>query len=208
MNRLKDSCGEIMKIRYMIFFLLVFIVAGCSEQPDPAEQNAVPKTKSISEFQNADKIYDAALQGDIATVRSFLDKGFDVNRLDIEKRSLLMLAGFNGHTELCRMLIEKGAEVDVRDSNDRTALMFASTGPFVETVRLLLESGAEPNAVDKNERFTALMHAAAEGQLEVVQVLLEHGADKSVRDVDGDTAESFARQKGHLSVADYIRDYE
>ncbi len=196
-----------MKTRHMVFFLLV-LVAGCSEQPDPAEQNAAPKTKSIPAFQNPDNIYDAALQGDIATVRGFLDEGFDVNRLDIDKRSLLMLAGFNGHTELCRMLIEKGAEVDVRDSNGRTALMFASTGPFVETVRLLLESGADPKAVDQSERFTALMHAAAEGQLGVVQVLLEHGADKSVKDVDGDTAESFARQKGHLSVADYLRDYE
>ena len=119
-----------------------------------------------------------------------------------------MLAGFNGHNELCRLLIEKGAKVDARDFNGRTALMFASTGPFAGTVRYLLASGADPNVVDQGEHFTALMHAAAEGQMEVVGVLLEHGADKSVKDVDGDTAESFARQKGHGSVADYIRDYK
>ena len=135
-------------------------------------------------------------------------KGFDVNQPNPDRQSLLMLAGFNGHTELCRLLIKTGAEVDARDYKGSTALIFASTGPFAETVRLFLEAGADPNAVDRNEHYTALMHAAAEGHLEVVKVLLEHGADKSPKDVDGDTAETFARQNRHFSVADYIRDYE
>jgi len=197
-----------MKILYVLIILFLLITAGCSKQSEQVEQEAGLQPDLSPGIQDTKIVYDAALQGNIRTVQSFLDKGFDVNQSNRDQQSLLMLAGFNGHTELCRLLLEKGAEVDARDFNDRTALMFASTGPFAETVRLLLESGADPKAVDRGEHFTALMHAAAEGQMEVVQVLLEHGADKTVKDVDGDTAESFARQKGHLSVADYLRDYK
>ena len=196
-----------MKILYILIILFFLIMAGCSKQSEQVEQEAGLQPESSPEIQDTKIVYDAALQGNIQTVQSYLDKGFDVNKRDADKRSLPMLAGFNGHTELCRLLLGKGAEIDARDFNGRTALMFASTGPFAETVRFLLESGADPNVVDQGEHFTALMHAAAEGQMEVVQVLLEHGADKTVKDVDGDTAESFARQKGHLSVADYLRDY-
>ncbi len=188
--------------------LLLLIAAGCSGKPQGSGNSTEPPEAPPPSFQNTSMVYEAALQGNIQAVQDYLDKGFDVNRSNQDRQSLLMLAGFNGHTELCRLLIGKGAEVDARDFNGRTALMFASTGPFAETVRLLLESGADPNAVDKNERFTALMHAAAEGQMEVVRILLEHGADKSIRDIDGDTAETFARQKGHLPVANYIRDYK
>jgi len=48
------------------------------------------------------------------------------------------------------------------------------------------------------------MHAAAEGNLEVVKILLEAGSDPALKDVDGDNAASFARQAGHIAVADYL----
>jgi ankyrin repeat protein len=86
----------------------------------------------------------------------------------------------------------------------RTALLYAATGPFPETVRILLDKGAEPNVIDSDEHFTPLMHAAAEGNLDVVKILLEAGSDPSLKDVDGDNAASFARQAGHVQVADYL----
>jgi ankyrin repeat protein len=48
------------------------------------------------------------------------------------------------------------------------------------------------------------MTAAAVGQLEVVHLLLDRGADPSVRDVDGDTAPSFARENGHVEVVELL----
>ena len=87
----------------------------------------------------------------------------------------------------------------------RTALLYASTGPFPETVKILLDKGAKPNIIDSDEHFTPLMHAAAEGNLDVVKILLEYEADLSLTDVDGDDAESFARQAGHIQVAEYLQ---
>jgi ankyrin repeat protein len=52
------------------------------------------------------------------------------------------------------------------------------------------------------------MHAAAEGHLEVVKVLIAYGADRSLKDVDGDDAASFAAQSGHMHVVEYLNSSE
>jgi ankyrin repeat protein len=143
---------------------------------------------------------DAALNGNIETVRQAIEGKVDVNATDDQRRTALMLASFNGHTPVVELLLEASASVDHRDASGRTALMFAATSSNVETVKTLLDAGAEVNAVDSGEGFTALMHAAAEGQVEVVKVLLEHNADPDIRDVDGDTARDFAAQNGHAEV--------
>jgi hypothetical protein len=148
---------------------------------------------------------DAALRegcykGDVAAVRTALSDGADVNARDEAGRVPLMLAAFDGHESVVRLLVEKGAEVNAVDLAGRTALMYSSSGPFPGTVQLLLVNGAEVNLRDRAERFTALMFAAAEGHVKNVELLLIHNADRSLVDVDGDTAADFARKKGHADV--------
>ena len=69
---------------------------------------------------------------------------------------------------------------------------------------MLLEKGAAVDVQGTLEGFTALMTAAAEGQTEVVRLLLEHGADPGLKDKDGDTAASFARENGHTAVVELL----
>jgi len=84
--------------------------------------------------------------------------------------------------------------------------MYASTGDNAGTVQALLKAGAKVNLVDQAERFSPLMFAAAEGQTEVVALLLKAGADKSLTDIDGDTALSFAKQNGHQATVQLLGD--
>jgi ankyrin repeat protein len=105
-----------------------------------------------------------------------------------------------------KLLIDAGADVNAQDSVGTSSLMFAASAPGgTESVKLLLDSGADVNMIDRNEHFSALMWAAAEGQAGNVALLLEHDADPALKDIDGDTAESFAAQKGHTNVVTLLQ---
>jgi ankyrin repeat protein len=151
-------------------------------------------------------LMESAFKGDLESVRRLVASGTEVDAVNAEKSTALMWASFNGHTPVVSFLLESGAKINALDGNGRPALQYASSGPYVETVKLLLDMGAEVNVQGTLEGFTALMTAAAEGQLEVVRLLLERGADPRLLDKDGDTAESFARQKGHAAVETLLKD--
>ncbi len=148
----------------------------------------------------------SAYAGELDEVRRLISQGTAVDSVNAEKHTSLMWASFNGHTAVVGFLLESGANIDAKDKNGRTALMYASSGPYLETVKLLLKKGADVDVQGTLEGFTALMTAAAEGLLEVVRALLEHGADPGLVDKDGDTAESFARLKGHSAVEALLKD--
>ena len=193
----------------LIFFLFVSLLA-CSQNKDDKKvgKKVVESAQSKTNIDDPEKVkalHEAALEGSTDKVKSLLREGVDFDAADEDGHTALMYAAFNGHTEIARILLDLGANTTAIDYAGRTALMYAATGSFPETVKLLIEMKSDPNAVDKEEHFTPLMHAAAEGHLEVVKVLLENGADASMKDIDGDTAESFALQNGHKEVAEYIK---
>ena len=145
-----------------------------------------------------------AFNGNLKAVQEFVTKGTPVDSTIDDKSTALMWSAFNGHTEVVAYLLEHGATVDLKDNNGRTALLYASSGPYPETVGLLLRNGANANTQGKAEGFTALMMAASEGQLEVARVLLLNGADIDIIDRDGDTAKTFAREKGHTAMLELL----
>jgi ankyrin repeat protein len=189
------------------------LLAGCQHAPnsgekrgtDSEEQESATGAPILDPAISGEALLQAALDGNGEEVSRLLAAGTTADATDQEGHTPLMLAAFNGHSSIVLELINHGAEVDRREFLGRTALLYASTGPFPETVKILLDNGAEPNIVDSGEHFSPLMHAAAEGNLDVVKILLEYGADPDLRDVDEDNAENFARQAGHLEVANYLR---
>lgn len=198
---------------YLIFIILILVGPSCKRDkvvttrekenfPEArVEENA--NTRAQNDMQDrmlGQVLREAALNGDISSIRQLTDAGVDINLNDEEGRTPLMFAAFNGHHEIVALLLEKGAFVDMHDSFNRTALLYAATGPFPETVELLLKHDADPNVVDNDEHFTPLMHAAAEGNIQVVRILLEHGARKDLTDIDGDNALSFAQENGHDKI--------
>jgi len=188
-----NACyGGVMRAPLMLSALIwslgVPLTAQSATPLNPAEQ-------ALMEF---------AYFGELEKVKRRVSEGTAVDAADAEAHTPLMWAAFNGHSAVVGYLLEKGAKLSAQDANGRTALMYASSGPFVETVELLLKEGAEVDVQGKLEGFTALMTAAAEGQLEVVRLLLDYGADPELEDKDGDTAQDFARQKGHQEVVEVL----
>jgi ankyrin repeat protein len=182
------------KTVHVITALLVLaFAASAEEQPKPAQ--SIPQQEII----------EAALGGNLAVVEKALAQGYKPDTPDREGRTILMYAAFNGQTNVAERLIAAGVNVNAQDQSGSTALMFAASGPFASTVQLLLDHGAKINTVDTKEHWSALMWAAAEGQVEIVELLLKNGADPSLKEVDGDTAESFAAKNGHTAVVKILK---
>jgi ankyrin repeat protein len=168
--------------------------------------HAAEETKKTTSISPQEAV-EAALDGKVDIIEKALAQGYKPDTRDPENRTLLMYAAFNGQTPVAKKLIEAGADVNAQDKTGTSALMFAASAPNgKDTIQLLFDSGAKIDMIDSNEHFTALMWAAAEGQTANVKLLLKHKADTTLKDVDGDTAESFAAKAGHTAVVKILQE--
>jgi len=127
-------------------------------------------------------IHVAALLGDIAKVKAFIDQGVSV---DAKKggtgETALSFAARAGQKEVAEFLINKGADAS------GGILRRAGSG---EVAELLIANGADVDGRDgKGE---PLRNAAASGRIDVVKVLLANGADTEAKDGNGQTALSIS----------------
>ena len=203
-NRFPGESSNSAKIRIPFLYdgamknLLVLTTLLCAVSSPLAAQNAPPQNTLEMAF------LEMAYNGDLAAVQEFVSKGTPVDSVVENKSTALMWSSYNGHTAVAEYLLEHGATIDLKDDNGRTALLYASSGPYPETVGLLLRNGAEVNVQGQAEGFTPLMMASSEGHTDVVRVLLLNGAKVEMADKDGDTAGSFAREKGHAAVLELL----
>jgi len=190
--------------RHSLLGVFFAALIGCSGPP-PEDSPTEPEVAEAPEA--AKEVMDPATAARVERVRQSLEQGLDVNRADPDGRTAMMMAAFEGYTEVVEVLLDHGADVDQRDSAGRTALMYASSGPFPQTVELLIVSGADVNRTDTTEGWTALMFAAAEGHRPVVEVLLRHGADIGLTDEDGDAAIDHARERGQTNIVGLLESW-
>jgi hypothetical protein len=88
-------------------------------------------------------LYSLSNQGDIASLRVFLDAGISPNLAENSGVTPLMGAAKGNQYEAARMLINAGADVNARATHNRTALGIAKAGRFAKLVELLEDSGAQ-----------------------------------------------------------------
>ena len=127
---------------------------------------------------NLSKLLDAAVvQGNVESVRAFLDHGADPNLYSAKRgESVLHSSIALGHKDVAMVLLEKGADVNAKASDSgRTPLMLAAAKGEAEMVKILLEKGADANISDTSGK-TALELAEETGHTEIVHLLLDVGA--------------------------------
>jgi ankyrin repeat protein len=105
----------------------------------------------------AHALFDAARQGDAATLTRYLDAGVPYTLTTTAGDGLLMLAAYSGHPAIVRDLLARGADADQANDRGQTPLAGAVFKGHTEVARLLVEAGADPDAGVPSARAAAEM---------------------------------------------------
>ena len=63
-------------------------------------------------------------------------RGADIECLDKDKYTPLLIAARRGHTTVVKLLLERGAKLRVRNTQDRTAIFLAAQENSIDTLRV------------------------------------------------------------------------
>lgn len=127
-------------------------------------------------------VADAAMKGDVATVRALLAKGGDVNAAQGDGMTALHWAANRGNADLARLLLRAKASVAaVTRVGAFTPLHVASQAGSAPVVQALLAAGADARALTSHG-VSALHLAGVAGDVGVITALVKAGADVNAKD--------------------------
>lgn len=122
----------------------------------------------------------------LAFLQHFSEGEFDINHLDIKKRTLLHLSASEGDYGVVHGLIKCNIDIDKNDKDGLSAMSLAIKAEQMDCVKILLESGAEVN--EGGGALGSSLHLAAFlVQPWLVRELLKRRADVNLRDCEGNT---------------------
>ncbi|XVJ69966.1 MAG: ankyrin repeat domain-containing protein [Rhizobacter sp.] len=125
----------------------------------------------------------------------------DVNALNNNDESPLMMAAMKGQVQWCMQLLDKGAVVN---KTGWTPLHYAASGSEHQVVALLLDKGAAIDAPSPNGS-TPIMMAALYGSEASVNLLVTRGADLKRKNDLGLTVSDFAARGGRDKLAAQLK---
>ena len=148
-------------------------------------------------------IADAAERMDEATIRSLLQRGFDVNAAQVDGMTGLHWAAYYDDLKMVTLLLRAGSDVTVANRYEVTPLSLSCTNGNAAIIKVLLNAGADPNAALRGGE-TPLMTAARTGRVEAVRALLASGAQVEAKERGGQTAFMWAAAEGHADVVEAL----
>jgi ankyrin repeat protein len=145
-------------------------------------------------------LIDAVRSGDLAAVRTLLQKRVDVNARQGDGATALHWATYTENRELVELLVAAGANVNAANDLGITPLYLAAAAGNAALVNTLLKKGAAHDAASETG-VTPLMEAARAGSVEAVRALLAKGAAVNAQERDrSQTALMWAVSRRHAEV--------
>ena len=142
-------------------------------------------------------LLEAARKGDLATVKTLVEKGAAVETATSYGQTPLYLAAMNGHEDVVAFLLDKGANPDVHDTFYKASVLdFVLMRKHYGVAKLLLQrSKANPDS-----KLPSLVEA---GRPELIQALLE--TSKPGQQALDKAYEAALEQKKPPEIADLLR---
>ncbi|MES2924825.1 MAG: ankyrin repeat domain-containing protein [Verrucomicrobiota bacterium] len=155
-------------------------------------------------------LWNAAWNGDLVLIRKCLEAGAQVNLRAANEATPLEAAAYNAQADACALLLDSGADPNTyAAATGETVLhqVITKNGDPRRTriVKMLIAAGADVTrrtipqvstlcfARDIRARGETPLHrAAAYGDVEMIEALIAAGADKSVKDIHGESALTWA----------------
>ena len=154
-------------------------------------------------------LHTACQEGNVELVAALLNKGINVNNLNIcyfHGNALhIALSAKDENVEIIELLLESGIDINLQNKKGQTPLHIACQTCKYHSTQLLLTNGAEINTVDiKNKN--ALHHAAKnwEENREIIILLIENGIDGNCESNDGYVALQLAREKNDNEIVEKL----
>ncbi len=157
-----------------VFLAILFALTSCDSGNSPG-----------------DKLLDAAAKGNLASVKTLVDQGVDINYQNSgflsTEETPCMKAAKNGHLEVLQYLVAKGADFHKATSGGENPLTIAAEHNHANIVTFLLDKGEDINYKESNYGKSALHHAAEHNNVGLIKKLLKRKADISLRDKKNNT---------------------
>jgi ankyrin repeat protein len=155
----------------------------------------------------ASAVADAAMNGDVATVRTLLGQKTDVNAPQADGATAIQWAAYTNNLALADVLIKGGANVKLANHDGATALSLAAINGNAPMIEKLLQAGADPNERQPSGE-TPLMLASRNGDVDAMKVLVDRKADVNAKEkLRGTTAIMWAAEQSHPAAVKFLADH-
>lgn len=134
--------------------------------------------------------------GYLENVKFLISKGANVNYVDKDGYTALIIASSRGNLEIVKYLISKGAEIEATDK--------VNTNKVEIQDNIAIEAGAGKDSYVGKDGKTALMEASRRGHLDVIKYLVSKGANINARNSYGNTPLIKATWNSQIKVIDYL----
>lgn len=138
--------------------------------------------------------------GNLSFIKQVIEFGGNVNIVDIDGETLLMIASRNSNGKpLVELLVAHGADINKKRNHGENALIYAAYYGYMDILEFLLDKGASVDDAT-NDGLTALHCAAMKKKFEAAQCLIKRGAKLDVIDTNGSTPLMEAVMHGALDI--------
>ncbi|PPQ71313.1 hypothetical protein CVT24_012039 [Panaeolus cyanescens] len=126
-------------------------------EPQSENKKADVSALPAETIEFANRMFDAARDGNSELVLSAVDAGLPANLTNAKGNTLLMLAAYAGHTELTKGLLERGGDPNRLNDLGQSMIAGAVFKGHNDVVRALIEKGADPRSGTPNALQAAYM---------------------------------------------------